>query len=71
MTLPAAAELFKAVLLAITFLLWAVNQFWPESTRATLYNDLAIALFVLDVFLVMVGWRYFGPGEANMCANTG
>ncbi len=53
---PGAAELFKAVLLAIAFLLWAANQFWPEAARATLYNDLAIALFVLDVFLVMVGW---------------
>lgn len=48
---PGAAELFKAVLLAITFLLWAANQFWPESARSTLYNDLAIAPFVLDVFL--------------------
>ncbi len=61
---PGAAELFKAVLLAIAFLLWAANQFWPESTRATLYNDLAIALFVLDVFLVIVGWPSGSPDES-------
>jgi len=61
---PGAAELFKAVLLAIAFLLWATNQFRPEAARATLYNDLAIALFVLDVFLVMVGWPSGSPDES-------
>jgi hypothetical protein len=61
---PGAAELFKAVLLAIAFLLWAANQFWPEAARATLYNDLAIALFVLDIFLVMVGWPSGSPDES-------
>jgi len=61
---PGAAELLKAVLLATAFLLWAANQFWPESARATLYNDLAIALFVLDVFLVMVAWPSGSPDES-------
>ena len=61
---PGAAELFKAILLAIAFLLWAANQFWSESARATLYNDLAIALFVLDVFLVMVDWPSGSPDES-------
>lgn len=53
---PAAAEILKATMLAAAFLFWAANQFWPNSPRATLLNDIAIALFVLDVFLVMVGW---------------
>ena len=48
-----ASELFKAVLLAAAFLFWAANQFWPNSPRATLFNDLAIGLFVLDVFFVI------------------
>lgn len=61
---PGPAELFKAILLAIAFLLWAANQFWPEAARATLYNDLAIALFVLDVFLVIVGWPASSPDES-------
>jgi len=38
------------------FLFRAANQFWPDSKQATLWNDVAIALFVLDVFLVMIGW---------------
>ena len=58
------AALFKAVLLAIAFFLWAANQFWPEAARATMYNDLAIALFVLDVFLVIVGWPSGSPDES-------
>jgi hypothetical protein len=53
---PAPAELVKAGLLALAFLFWAANQLWPDRPAATLLNDLAIALFVLDVFLVMVGW---------------
>ncbi|SRR6266496_372916 len=61
---PPARELLKAILLAIAFLLWGANQLWPESPHATLYNDLAIALFVLDVFLVIVGWPETSPDES-------
>jgi hypothetical protein len=61
---PGVAELFKAVLLAIAFLLWAGNQFWPEAAHATLFNDTAIGLFVFDVFLVMVGWPVSSPDES-------
>jgi len=58
---PPARELIKAILLAVAFLFWAANQFWPDSPQATLYNDIAIALFVLDVFLVMIGWPPTSP----------
>ncbi len=61
---PGPQELFKAVLLAIAFLLWAANQLWPASPRANLYNDLAIALFVLDVFFVIAGWPATSPDES-------
>ena len=61
---PGAAELLKAVLLAIAFLLWAANQAWPDAAVATLLNDLAIGLFVLDVFLVMIGWPRTSPDES-------
>ena len=60
---PGRQELLKAILLALAFLLWAANQLWPSLPQATLYNDLAIALFVLDVFLVMVGWPRTSPDE--------
>jgi hypothetical protein len=46
----------KAALLAAAFLFWAANQLWPDDPRATLMNDVAIVLFVLDVFFVIVGW---------------
>ena len=53
---PPPREWIKAVLLAIAFLFWAANQLWPDVRQATLFNDIAIGLFVLDVFLVMIGW---------------
>ncbi|KAA6457521.1 hypothetical protein DYQ86_22075 [Acidobacteria bacterium AB60] len=61
---PAWREWVKAILLAIAFLLWAANQVWPDPRQAVFFNDLAIALFVLDVFLVMVGWPPSSPDES-------
>ena len=52
----AAMELTKTMLLAAAFLFWAANQLWPNSHRAGLCNDIAIGLFVLDVFWVISGW---------------
>jgi len=43
---------------------WAANQLWPDLRQAVLFNDIAIALFVLDVFLVMVGWPATSPDES-------
>jgi hypothetical protein len=61
---PARGEFFKATMLAIAFLFWAANQLWPNLRQATLLNDFAIALFVLDVFLVMVGWPSTLPDQS-------
>jgi hypothetical protein len=58
---PARTEMLKAALLAGGFLLWAANQLWPELRAATLLNDAAIGLFVLDVFLVILGWPSGAP----------
>jgi len=52
---PTPFEWLKAILLATAFLFWAANQMWPELRQATLFNDLAIGLFVLDVFLIIIG----------------
>jgi uncharacterized membrane protein len=67
---PAALEFAKAIMLAAAFLLWAANQFWPNRPQATLFNDIAIALFVLDVFLVILGWPRTSPDSsfAETCA---
>jgi hypothetical protein len=51
----------KALLLAAAFLFWAANQLWPNLPQAGLFNDIAIGLFVLDVFLAMAGW----PAESS------
>ena len=61
---PARLEVVKAVMLAVAFLFWAANQFWPDLSQATLFNDVAIGLFVLDVFLVMIGWPATSPDES-------
>lgn len=65
---PPAMELMKAIMLAVAFLFWSANQYWPNLPQATLFNDIAIALFVLDVFLVIIGWPRTSPdscfGEA-------
>jgi uncharacterized membrane protein len=61
---PSAKELVKAMMLAVAFLFWAANQLWPDLPQATLFNDIAIALFVLDVFLVMIGWPTTSPDES-------
>jgi hypothetical protein len=53
---PAAMALAKASVLAAAFLFWAANQLWPGLPQAQLFNDVAIGLFVLDVFLTMAGW---------------
>jgi hypothetical protein len=50
---PTRAKLGRALVLSAAFLFWAANQFWPELPRATLLNDLAVALFVIDVWLTM------------------
>ena len=61
---PPLREWIKAILLAAAFLFWSANQFWPNPHQATIFNDLAIALFVLDVFLVMIGWPGASPDES-------
>jgi hypothetical protein len=60
----APMEFVKAIMLALAFLFWAANQLWPGSPQATLFNDIAIALFILDVFFVMIGWPTTSPDES-------
>jgi hypothetical protein len=46
-------EFGRALLLSVAFFFWALNQVWPDAGQAVLWNDFAIALFVIDVLLVM------------------
>jgi hypothetical protein len=74
---PAAREMAKAILLAAAFLFWAANQFWPNLPQARLFNDIAIGLFVLDVFLVIAGWppeskdRFFAESSTSSANRRG
>ena len=52
----AAMEFAKAMLSALAFVFWALNQLLPDHPQATLFNDIAVAAFVVDVVLVIVGW---------------
>jgi hypothetical protein len=61
---PAAMGFAKAIMLAVAFLFWAANQFWTNLPQAILFNDIAIALFVLDVFLVIIGWPRTSPDSS-------
>jgi hypothetical protein len=61
---PPFRELLKAIALVAAFVFWAANQLWPDSPHAILLNDIAISLFVLDVFLVMIGWPATSPAES-------
>jgi hypothetical protein len=49
-------ELVKASLLATAFLFWAANQLWPDHPLSTLFNDIAVVFFVIDVLLATMGW---------------
>ena len=57
-------ELTRAIMLAFAFLFWAANQFLPNYRQATLFNDIAIALFVLEVFLVIIGLPAATPDKS-------
>jgi hypothetical protein len=60
-----ASEFVKATLCAFAFLFWALNQLLPDHPRATLFNDIAIAAFVLDVVLTIVAWPASKPRDAS------
>ena len=50
---PDRSEFVKALMLAAAFLFWSANQLWPTLRQSTLFNDIAIALFVFDAILVI------------------
>lgn len=47
---PPRGILLKRLLLAATFLIWAVDQLLPFGRLATLIGDVVIAAYVLDLF---------------------
>jgi len=44
--------LFKRLLLAATFVIWAVDQLLPSGRLATVVGDMVIAAYVLDLYWI-------------------
>jgi hypothetical protein len=51
--MPRPLDLLKRILLSAAFLFWAANQLFPTAGWAPVANDIAIALFVLDLALIL------------------
>ena len=47
---PARQTLLKRLLLAATFMIWAVDQLLPSGHLATFIGDVVIAAYVLDLY---------------------
>lgn len=47
---PPRGTLLKRLLLAATFVIWAVDQLMPPGRPATLIGDVVIAAYVLDLY---------------------
>ena len=50
---PVRRVLFKRLLLAATFICWAVDQVLPVGPAATFVGDVVIAAFVLDLYWIV------------------
>ncbi|MFY9615367.1 MAG: hypothetical protein WAT58_08210 [Candidatus Dormiibacterota bacterium] len=50
---PPPIEMLKAGLLSAAFIFWSLYQLLPTLALAPVFNDLAIALFVLDITLIV------------------
>ena len=47
---PPKSTLLKRLLLAATFLLWAIDQLLPPGRAAAILGDVVIAAYVLDLY---------------------
>jgi hypothetical protein len=61
---PEPLDLLKRVLLSAAFLFWAANQLFPTTGWAPVANDIAVALFVLDLALIL--WSDLRKRGANL-----
>jgi hypothetical protein len=50
---PNRRTLFKRLLLAGTFLLWAIDQLLPPGRFAMVLGDIVVAAYVLDLFWII------------------
>jgi hypothetical protein len=57
---PERGTLLKRLLLAATFVLWAIDQFLPSGRVATIVGDLVVAAYVVDLFWIIQEQRDSG-----------
>ena len=50
---PDRVTLAKRLLLAGTFILWAVDQFLPPSRLATVVGDFVVSAYVIDLYWII------------------
>jgi hypothetical protein len=50
---PDAATLAKRLLLAGTFILWAIDQFLPPGRLATVVGDFVVSAYVIDLYWII------------------
>jgi phosphatidylserine synthase len=50
---PDRTTLLKRLLLAGTFVLWAIDQFLPAGPLATLVGDIVVSAYVLDLYWII------------------
>ena len=61
---PPREMLLKRLMLAATFVLWAVDQLLPPGRLATVIGDFVIAAYVLDLYWLMQE-QSFARGEKS------
>ena len=57
---PSRSQFVRAIILVLAFLCWAKNQLLGDGRLSTLFNDLALGVFVFDVFPTVIGWPLDG-----------
>jgi hypothetical protein len=50
---PERSTLLKRLLLAATFVLWAIDQFLPAGRVATIVGDVVVAAYVVDLYWII------------------
>ena len=50
---PDLATLAKRLLLAGTFILWAIDQFLPPGRLATVVSDFVVSAYVIDLYWII------------------
>ena len=65
---PSPRTLVKRLLLAGTFILWAIDQFLPSGRLAMFVGDAVVSAYVLDLFWIIQEQRENGSGGSKKSA---